>query len=163
MIKLPFVICAGNGDGDCLIWLLRAFAVDDDNGRSSDEQRYKWKFTLNIEFSSKRTLANVNGFIVISKNVLTIGNGGRPPGTFAGDFWTGTCSFVVDVEPSGFWNVYTVSGGRWWPFSYAVEIVCGRSNDVTGSCECGGQVDTACVWFVAVDACNKYSTINKWL
>lgn len=80
--------------------------------------------------------------------VRTTGNGGRQA-TFAGDFWTGWLS----VWPSGFWNVYTVSGGLWWlPFSYAVDMVCGLSRDVTGSCEWGGHVDTACVWFVAVDA-----------
>lgn len=45
MFSLPFVICGGKGDGDCLIlcivWLL-APAVDGD-GRSSDEQRYSNK------------------------------------------------------------------------------------------------------------------------
>lgn len=93
--------------------------------------------------------------------MLTTGKGGRHA-TLAGDFWTGCCSVVV--EPSGFWNVYTVNGGRWCPFSYAVDIVCGRSSDVTGSCECGGHVDTACVWFVVVDACkivNKTKCVKK--
>lgn len=79
----------------------------------------------------------------------TTGRGGRHA-MLAGDFWTGWSSILV--VPSGFWNVYTVNGGRWWPFSYAVDIVCGLSSEVTGSCECGGHVDTACVWFVAVDA-----------
>lgn len=32
------------------------------------------------------------------------------------------------------------------------EIVCGRSDGTTASCVWGGHVDTACVWFVVVEA-----------
>lgn len=56
----------------------------------------------------------------------------------AGDF--GLFSEIA----SGFWNVYTVSAGLWWPFSYADEIVCGRSAVAVPSWVCGGHVDTAC-------------------
>lgn len=87
---------------------------------------------------------------------LTIGSGGRH-NTLAGDF---CCSELT----SGFWKVYTVKAGRWWPFSYAVDIVWGRSTVVVASWECGGHVDTACVGFVdVVDVCElKFSNFCSY-
>lgn len=140
-IHLPFVICAGSGDGHCRgVCTFVFLAPVDDKGRSNDEHLccngqiyWKWK----TQFSESME--------------LTIGKGGRH-NTLAGDF---CCSELT----SGFWKVYTVKAGRWWPFSYAVDIVWGRSTVVATSWECGGHVDTACVGFVdVVDVCElKFS------
>lgn len=93
-------------------------------------------------------------------NEITIGNGGLHDEIVAGDFWDVLLLLFSLIVWSGFWKVYTVSAGRWWPLSYAEDIVCGRS--VFDSCAPGGgHVDIACDWFVAVEACDYVWRMKK--